>query len=166
MRAYITLALLIAMVVAVAGPASATPPERLLPPQPADATFVVHNCGFDVELDLTGKSGEILFDDSAIVIGPGQTATLTNLDSDASTTVNISGSGRISVVENDDGSGTFTLVGTGNWILFNIDDPDDPIKLVSGRFTITEVFDADGTTISVDQDLSRARVVNLCEALA
>lgn len=166
MRKHMLPLLLIALVLALAPPAHADPPARSLPPEQSEATFVVQNCGFDVELQLTGKAGEIFFGDSGIVIGPGQTATLTNLGSGTSTTVNASGPGRINVLENDDVRGTFTLVGTGNWIVFNIDDPDDPIKLVSGRFTITETFDANGDTISVDEDFSSARVVDMCEALA
>ena len=113
-----------------------------------------------------GKQGEIFFGDSLLVLAPGAKATLTSLDTGTSTTVNISGPGRSTFVKNEDGSATFTLVGTGNWLVFNVDDPSDPIKLVSGRFTITETYDADGNLASSEEDFSKARVVNMCEVLA
>lgn len=49
---------------------------------------------------------------------------------------------------------------------FNVADPSDPIKLVSGRFTSTETYDADGDLVSSEGDFSQARVVNMCEVLA
>lgn len=157
--------LLVLLVALLAGPAHADPPERLLPPGPLEDTLVVDNCG-GVQIDVSGKQGEILFGESQLLIAPGQKATLTNLETGATTTVNISGSGRSTFVENEDGSATLTLVGTGNWLVFNVDDPNDPIKLVSGRFTITQTFDADGNLVSSEEDFSRARVVNMCEVLA
>lgn len=48
----------------------------------------------------------------------------------------------------------------------NVADPSDPIKLVSGRFTSTETYDADGDLVSSEEDFSQARVVNMCEVLA
>jgi hypothetical protein len=160
------IALLVLWAMLLAGPAHADPPERLLPPVPVEDTLVVGNCGFEVQIDVSGKQGEVLFSDSQLLIAPGQNATLTNLANSTTTTVNIAGSGRSTFVENEDGSATFTLVGTGNWLVFNVEDPSDPIKLVSGQFTITETYDADGDLVSSEEDFSQARVVNMCEVLA
>jgi len=157
--------LLVLLVMLLAGPAHADPPERGVPPIPLEDTLVVDNCG-GVQIDQVGKQGEIFFGDSLLVIAPGAKATLTSLDTGTTTTVNISGPGRGTFVENDDGTATFTLVGTGNWLVFNVDDPSDPIRLVSGRFTITETYDADGNLVSSEEDFSQARVVNMCEVLA
>ena len=157
--------LLVLLVTLLAGPAHADPPELGVPPAPLEDTLVVDNCG-GVQIDLAGKQGEIFFGDSLLLLAPGAKATLTNPDTGTTTTVNISGPGRSTFVENEDGSATFTLVGTGNWLVFNVDDPSDPIKLVSGRFTITETYDADGNLVSSEEDFSKARVVNMCEVLA
>lgn len=132
---------------------------------PVEESFVVSNCGFDVRIDVTGKTGEIVFADSSRLIGPGQKVTLTNLDNGNATTANIAGPGRLTLIDDPDGGFTSTVVGTGNWLLFNVDDPSDPIKLVTGPFTITATFDANGTLVAADEDFGTARVVNLCEVL-
>jgi hypothetical protein len=154
--------LLFTAMVLLAVPAYAEPPERLLPPEPIAASFVVDNCGFDVLVELEGKEGLIFFADHLRLIAPGQKATLTNLENGNSTTVNISGPGTDTIVENPDGGFTGTLVGTGNWIGFL----DADIVHISGYFVDTIVVDADGNLVSQEIDLSRARVVSLCDAVA
>lgn len=162
-RSAITLLVLFLML--PAGVALAAPPGRGVPPAPADESFVVSNCGFDVRIDVTGKTGEIVFGDVIRLITPGGKATLTNLGNGNVTTVNIAGPGRLTLIDNPQGGFTSTLVGTGNWLIFNVDDPSDPIKLVTGRFKIIATVDADGTVVTADEDFGRARVVDLCEVL-
>ncbi len=157
--------LLVLLLMLPAGAALADPPKLGVPPVPADDSFVVPNCGFDVQIDVTGKVGEIDFGDSIRLIAPGETVTLTNRGNGNATTVNVAGPGRLTEVANPDGGFTSTLRGTGNWLVFNIDDPSDPIKHVTGRFTIIATFDANGAFVTADEDFGRARVVNLCEVL-
>lgn len=157
--------LLILLLLLPAGPALADPPVRGVPPVRVEDSFVVSNCGFEVQIDVTGKTGEIVFGDSIRLIAPGEKVTLTNLDNRNTTTVNVAGPGRLTLIDDLDGGFTSTLIGTGNWLVFNVEDPSDPIKLVTGRFTITATFDADGTLATADEDFGTARVVNLCTVL-
>lgn len=150
------------LTMALATPAQADPPGRLLPPIQADGAFVTGSCGFDVLIEQEGKLGLIFFADHVRIIAPGSSATLTNLETGASLEINNSGPGKQSVTENPDGGFTVVLTGTGNWG----HDHGDELLLTSGLFVATFVFDADGNLVSFDEDRSRARTVDLCAALS
>ena len=88
---------------------------------------------------------------------PQVKATLTNLATAESITLNIAGPGQF--FDNPDGS--FTLVGTGNWLWGNHPKTGEPgLFLLSGRFVLS--VDAQGN----ESFRSVGRFVNLCAELA
>jgi hypothetical protein len=157
----VVLLVTLAALVAAAPSALAAPPthER----EPIDATFTDEaSCDFPVEIHLTGFVVRIEWvneDGSVrrIEAFPQGKATLTNLDTKESITLNAAGS--LHVTENPDGS--FTLVGTGNW-LFNSHPETGEAGLfqVSGHWVAS--VDAEG-----NEDLRFAgHVRDLCAELA
>lgn len=143
-------------------PAQAAQPERALPPQPVELSFVDDRCGFDVLIEGEGKEGFIFFDGSARLIFPGLRTTLTNLETGETISLNDAGPGSVTDTVYPDGSFSSTLTGTGNW---THGLPDDIVH-TTGLFTETVMFDSAGNLVDHELDLSRARVISLCDALA
>jgi hypothetical protein len=163
MRSRHVLVIVALLTMTLAAPAKADPPERLLPPQPISYEFVTDTCdGFEVRVEGGGKQGLIFYADYVRLIAPGGWATLTNLATGESMTINNSGPGTQSVSANEFGGVTITLTGTGNWG----HDHGYEFILTSGRFVATFVLDDEGNLMDFTEDHSRARVVDLCAALS
>jgi hypothetical protein len=158
-RIVVLLLTLLALVMA-APSAQAAPPthERM----PADFDDIDDTCGFPVEIHQTGFVIAIQWVDEdgslrRIEAYPQLKATFTNPATGESITVNIAGPAHIT--ESPDGS--FTLVGTGNWIWGNHPQTGEPgIFLLSGRFVFS--VDAQGN----ESFRSVGRFVDLCAELA
>lgn len=152
--------LLVTLAALIAGPsAQAAPfPERVL----VDDQFTTDACGFPVEVHITGfaiilewpnEDGGFRF----FAAGPQIKATLTNLDTGETITVNIAGP--TFVTENADGS--FTFVGTGTWLRSTNPETGEPGLFQSaGRFGVT--VDAEGNETFFEV----GRFVDLCPKLA
>ena len=158
-RIVVLLLTLLALVIA-APSAQAAPPthERL----PADFDGVDDTCGFPVEIHQTGFLVAISWvgEDGTshrTEAYPQVKATLTNPATEESITLNIAGPGQFT--DNPDGS--FTLVGTGNWLWGNHPKTGEPgLFLLSGRFVLS--VDAQGN----ESFRSVGRFVDLCAELA
>jgi hypothetical protein len=117
--------------------AEPSPPQVLDPPVVFTLPPEVTGCGFDVRIEATGKFKIIELPDGRMIItAPDQFATVTNLSTGTSVTLNITGSIRVS--EAADGSTTF--VATGRNLLWGGDE--NALVLARGRFTWT--FDPAG----------------------
>jgi hypothetical protein len=128
----------------VVGGSAALPAQALAVPVPVDPTPQVFPagvfCPFPLELRLAGKTDEIqLPDDSTLITSPGQTATMTNLDSGRRVTVNITGS-FLNLPPAADGS-VRTLARGRNLL----GDPDAGLVIAVGDFSF--VTAADGTNL-------------------
>jgi hypothetical protein len=168
MRKVTTLAVVIGMVF-LAIPAHADPPT-VLPPGETGSSFVVGVCGFDVMIESEGKSGAIIFETRGDVVqrvntfDPGTTATLTNLNTGESITLNTAGPMTRTLTANDDGGFTGTAEGRGNWI--HIHEAEAELLWTNGYFIQTAQLDASFNLISFEEDLSRSRVTDLCDVLS
>jgi hypothetical protein len=153
--------LLVTLAALVAAPsAQAAPPthERV----PIDETFTDESCGFPVQVQLTGFMLVIEWVDEdgttrRFEAFPQARATLTNLSTGESITVNTAGSTHIT--ENPDGS--LTVVGTGNWGFPSHPETGEPgFFLLSGRW----VFSLDAQNNESFHFVGRVR--DLCVELA
>ena len=158
-RIVVLLLTLLALVVA-APSAQAAPPthERMS----ADFDGVDEACGFPVKIHQTGFVVAISWvgEDGSlhrIEASPQVKVTLTNPATEERITLNIAGPGQFT--DNPDGS--FTLVGTGNWLWGNHPKTGEPgLFLLSGRFVLS--VDAQGN----ESFRSVGRFVDLCAELA
>ena len=117
------------------------------------------DCGFPVQIDIFGSTITIVSASGDRVFGafPGGRATLTNLDTGRSLTVNIAGPFHQSFAA--DGSTTLTSTGPA---LFFLEFRGDPgITLLDGRFVWT--FDSQGNETSFS---SVGKTRDLCAELA
>jgi hypothetical protein len=159
-RRIVVLLLTLLALVITAPSAQAAPPthERLS----ADFDGVDETCGFPVEIHQTGFIIAIQWVDEdgslrRIEAYPQLKAPFTNPATGESIRVNIAGPAHIT--ESPDGS--FTLVGTGNWIWGNHPQTGEPgTFLLSGRFVLS--VDAQGN----ESFRSVGRFVDLCAELA
>jgi hypothetical protein len=142
--------------------ASADKPTRTVFPPTED--FVTDVCGFDVFVDVTQDQFAIIefFDKEGNFIRDVESGaikwTLTNVTTDESIFVNLSGPGFLTL--SPDGSETF--VGTGPWIFFEDLETGDPeLLLVTGKFEVA--FDTEG---NVEFSRVGRDVVDLCATLA
>ena len=125
---------------------------------PIDDTFVDDvDCDFPVQFHLVGTDLGIFFDDgNEFHAYPQARATLTNLATQRTLTVNIAGP--FSWHFGDDGSAT--LVGTGPALFFFLFQDTPGITLLNGRFVLT--FDAQGNETFSSVGTTR----DLCAELA
>ena len=153
---------LIALAVAPAG--SANKPTREIITAPDDR-IITDQCAFPVLGHIEGSEIDTTFTDKAgnpiklLGVFPGNTLTLTNLDTSKSITVGATGSFQLRV--EPDGSGTGMVTGLGAWPDGNPVTGEPGIWYQSGRVTAT--FDAEGNTTSIK---STGKLVNLCTQLA
>lgn len=158
-RLVLVLALTFPFLVAAPSAQAGKPTHERLP---NNATFVDDSCGFPVRFEQTGSLVRITWTaaDGSVRVKeayPQLKATLTNLATGRSITVNIAGPAHIS--EGADGS--FSLIGTGSWFWpFHPDTGAPGLFLTSGRF----VFAVDPAG---NESFGRSgRIVDLCARLA
>ena len=157
----LSVVLLLAVAALMAGPSAlAAPPdhERV----PVDDLFTTDSCGFPVEVHITGfavihvresKDGSVHF----FSAGPQIKATLTNLDTGESITVNIAGP----VHQTDNPDGSFTFVGTGTWLRSAHPETHEPgLFRSAGRFGV--IVDTEGN----ETFFEHGRLTDLCPKLA
>ena len=126
---------------------------------PIDDTFVDDvDCAFPVQFHIVGTDVGIFFDNgNEFHAYPQARATLTNLVTQGTLTVNIAGPFNFQL--EDDGSAT--LVGTGPALFFFLFQDTPGITLLSGRFVLS--FDAQGNETGFS---SVGRTRDLCAELA
>jgi hypothetical protein len=153
---------LIALAVAPAG--SANKPTREIITAPDDR-IITDQCTFPVLGHIEGSEIDTTFTDKAgnpiklLGVFPGNTLTLTNLDTNKSITLGATGSFQLRV--KPDGSGSAMVTGLGAWPDGNPITGEPGIWYQSGRVSAT--FDAEGNTTSIK---STGKVVNICNQLA
>jgi hypothetical protein len=160
--AFVALTVAVLAALAVAPVAIADKPERT--PVPAPDDFVITDqCAFPVLAHIEGGEIDTTFFDRAgtivklLGVFPGQTLTLTNLDTGKSITVSDAGSFQARVER--DGSVTVSITGHGPIPNFVSGEPG--LWYLNGsRVLLT--FDADGNLTSVR---STGNLVNLCVRL-
>jgi hypothetical protein len=163
MRRGLLLLSTVLIALAVAPVATANKPTREIVPSPDD--FVItdqcafpvraHIEGVEIDTTFTNKQGNVV---KQIGVFPGNTLTLTNLDTRKSITVPATGAFEGRLERN--GSVTFMVTGHGPW-LSNPLTGEPGIWFQSGRVAAT--FDAEGNMTSID---STGKLVNLCATLA
>jgi hypothetical protein len=148
---------------AVAPTASANKPWREIKPA-QDDVLITDECVFPVLAHFDGPEIDTTFYDKAgnpvalLGVFPGNTLTLTNLETATSITLGAAGSFHLRV--EPDGSGSAMVTGQGAW-------PGNPITgepgiwYQSGR--VSTSWDAEGTTTSLE---SSGTLVDLCPQLA
>jgi hypothetical protein len=122
---------------------------------PIDATFLdTVDCAFPVQIDIAGTDLEITSasGDRVFDAFPNSRATLTNLDTGTSLTVNIAGPSHTTI----GADGSITFVGTGTALFFLQFRGNPGITFFIGRFVLT--FDAQGnetsfSTVGTSRDL-------------
>jgi hypothetical protein len=148
---------------AVAPTATANKPIREVIPAPEDM-LIADQCAFPVLGHIEGKEIDTTFTDKAgnplklIGVFPGNTVTLTNLDTAKSVTLPATGSFQLRL--NPDGSGSGKVTGHGAW-LSNPVTGEPGIWYQSGQVTAT--LDEEGNTTSVS---NAGKLVDLCPQLA
>jgi hypothetical protein len=151
------------MALAVAPAAVANKPIREIIPAPDDMV-ITGQCAFAVLGHIDGGEIDTTFTDKAgnpvklLGVFPGNTLTLTNVDTGKSITLGATGSFQLRA--NPDGSASAMVTGHGAW-LGNPVTGEPGIWYQSGRVSAT--LDADGNATSVD---STGTLVNLCAVLA
>jgi hypothetical protein len=149
----------------VVGPAAtANRPIREIIENPPDIV-ITGQCDFDVLGHIEGREIDTTFTDRAgnpvkqIGVFPGNTVTLTNLDSGTSVTLPATGSFQVRAER--DGGARIQVLGHGVWPNGNPVTGEAGIWFQSGAVRAT--FDADGNLTSVS---STGSLVNLCGQLA
>jgi len=96
-------------------------------------------CGFQVDLVVTGKAAQIdLPDGRTLFTSPGLDVVVTNHDTGAAISLNITGAAHVAATADD---GSVTWVATGRNLLWG--GVEDALVLTRGRFTWT--FFSNGT---------------------
>jgi hypothetical protein len=161
-RASVMGAVLGALVIAPA--ASADKPIREVIPSPPDR-LITGQCDFPVRGHIEGNEIITTFTDRAgnpirlLGVFPGNTLTLTNLDSRKSITLGATGSFQLRA--QPDGTATVMVTGLGAWPDGNPVTGEPGIWYQNGRVSAT--LDPDGNATSVK---SSGTLVNLCPVLA
>jgi hypothetical protein len=148
---------------AVAPAAMADKPTREIIPAPEDivitdqCAFPVlgHIDGFEIDTTFTDKVGNPV---KLLGVFPGNTLTLTNLDTGESIT--LPGTGSFQLRLESDGSVSAMVTGTGPSIPNPITG-EPGIWYLNGRLSAT--FDTEGNMTSIN---STGKLVNLCDQLA
>ena len=163
MRRGLLLLSTLVLVLAVAPAATANKPVREVIPAPDDR-LIADQCAFPVLGHIEGKEIDTTFTDKdgnpvkLIGVFPGNTLTLTNLETRKSITVGATGSFQLRA--KPDGSSAGMVTGQGAW-LSNPVTGEPGIWHQSGR--VTAIIDADGNTTSVS---NTGKLVDLCPQLA
>ena len=143
--------------------AAANRPFREVIPAPQDRV-ITGQCAFPVLGHIEGSEIDTTFFDRAgnpvklLGVFPGNTVTLTNLETDQSITLGATGSFQLRVAR--DGSGSAMVTGLGAWVDGNPVTGEPGIWYQRGRVSAT--FDAQGNTTSIT---SSGTLVNLCDQL-
>ena len=149
---------------AVVPAATANRPMREVIPAPEDRV-ITGQCSFPVLGHIEGREIDTTFTDRAgnpvklLGVFPGNTLTLTNLDTGRPITLGATGSFQLRV--EPDGSGSAMVTGLGAWPEGNPITGEPGIWYQRGRVSAT--FDAEGNTTSLT---SSGTLVNLCTQLA
>ncbi len=148
MRRGVIISITLASVVLLsAGPASAGPPTREPLPTPND--FTISDCGFDIlsHVLVNNEVQTTFFDKDGNVVRQLVTGTLkarlTNVATDESIDLNISGPGTYTFPPD----GSVDLVGTGGWLNGFTNRPGE-VLFSKGRFEAT--FPPDGSFLLTD----------------
>jgi hypothetical protein len=154
----------------VAIPVHAAPPT-VEKPEETSSSFPNDDCGFLLLFEFEGKSGEIIFEPRGHRVeqrentfDPGTKVTVTNPSTGESITLNAAGPMTRTLTPNDDGGFTGTAEARGNWI--HIHETEGEILWTNGYFIQTAQLDAGFNLISFEEDLSKARVTDLCDVLS
>jgi hypothetical protein len=153
----------LAMTLAVVPAATANKPIREVIPAPDDMV-IADQCAFPVLGHIEGKEIDTTFTDKdgnpvkLLGVFPGNTLTLTNLETDTSITLGATGSFQLRL--KPDGSSAGKVTGHGAW-LSNPVTGEPGIWYQSGQVTAT--IDAEGNTTSVS---NTGTLVDLCPRLA
>jgi hypothetical protein len=164
MRRGLLLFTTILFALAVAPAATSNGPAREVVEAPPDIV-ITGQCAFPVLGHIEGREIDTTFTDRAgnpvkqIGVFPGNTVTLTNLDTGASITLPATGS--FQVRAEPDGGASAQVLGHGAWPNGNPVTGEPGIWYQSGAVRAT--FDADGNLTSVSHT---GRLVNLCPQLA
>ena len=164
MRRGLLLLSTVLLALALVSAAAANRPMRVIIPAPDDRV-ITDQCAFPVLGHIEGSEIDTTFFDRAgnpvklLGVFPGNTLTLTNLDTGRSITVGATGSFQLRVER--DGSGSAMVTGQGAWPDGNPITGEPGIWYQSGRVSAT--FDAEGNTTSIN---STGILVDLCAALA
>jgi len=161
--ALVALMVAVLTALAVAPAAIAAKPTREIIPAPEDG-LINDQCTFPVLGHIEGGEIDTTFTDKAgnpiklLGVFPGNTLTLTNLDTGKSITVGATGSFELRV--EPDGSGSAMVTGQGPWPDGNPITGEPGIWYQTGRMSAT--FDAEGNMTSIK---STGILVNLCVRL-
>jgi hypothetical protein len=164
MRRGLLLLSTVLLALALVPAAAANRPMREIIPAPDDRV-ITDQCAFPVLGHIEGSEIDTTFFDRAgnpvklLGVFPGNTLTLTNLDTGRSITVGATGSFQLRVER--DGSGSAMVTGQGAWPDGNPITGEPGIWYQSGRVSAT--FDAEGNTTSIN---STGILVDLCAELA
>jgi len=164
MRRGLLLLSTVLVTLAVVPAATANKPTREVIPAPEDRV-ITGQCTFRVLGHIEGSEIDTTFFDRAgnpvklLGVFPGNTLTLTNLDTGESITLGATGSFQLRV--QPDGSGSAMVTGLGAWPEGNPITGEPGIWYQRGRVSAT--FDAEGNTTSIR---SAGTLVNLCTQLA
>jgi len=164
MRRGLLLLSTVLVTLAVVPAATANKPTREVIPAPEDRV-ITGQCTFRVLGHIEGSEIDTTFFDRAgnpvklLGVFPGNTLTLTNLDTSESITLGATGSFQLRV--QPDGSGSAMVTGLGAWPEGNPITGEPGIWYQRGRVSAT--FDAEGNTTSIR---SAGTLVNLCTQLA
>lgn len=151
-RMLILAALLLGLVVG-GGPVSAAPPD------PIEFTFVNRDCGYRIEITVTGKSGvNELPGGATIITAPGQEATLTNISTGESVTYVITGATHIDTSE----PGLLIVKSTGRNVLIVPVGDREGLYLTQGN--VEFVLDDRGRQVSPFE--GPGQVTDICALLA
>jgi hypothetical protein len=149
---------------AVVPAATANKPMREIIPAPDDR-LITGQCTFPVLGHIDGSEIDTTFTDRAgnpvklLGVFPGNSLTLTNLDTGKSITLGATGSFQLRV--EPDGSASAMVTGQGAWPDGNPVTGEPGIWYQDGRVSAT--FDSQGNTTSIK---SSGKLVNLCTQLA
>jgi hypothetical protein len=163
-RGFLLSSALLALALTLAPAAAANKPTREIIQAPDDRV-ITGQCTFPVLGHIEGSEIDTTFTDRAgnpvklIGVFPGNTLTLTNLDTGKSITLGATGSFQLRVAR--DGSGSAMVTGQGAWPDGNPITGEPGIWYQSGRVSTT--FDSKGNTTSLK---SAGKLVNLCNQLA
>ena len=164
MRRGLLLLSTLVMALTVASPATASKPTREIIPAPGNRV-ITGQCAFPVLGHIEGSEIDTTFTDKAgnpvklLGVFPGNTLTLTNVDTGKSITLGATGSFQLRV--KPDGSGSAMVTGLGAWPDGNPITGEPGIWYQNGRVSAT--FDAEGNTTSIK---SAGKLVDLCARLA
>jgi hypothetical protein len=139
---------------------SARAAEAQGPPTDVHDIFPADLCpGFQILVELTGKAKTIeLPGDRALIISPGFTSTMTNLENQKQVTIEITGAVHFTTLEN----GNLEIVWTGRNALMNPIIPGPGLFLSIGRFSA--VFDQEFNLVEPLQ--GSGQLIDVCELLS